>query len=98
MSNAYKILDSLTDKASWKKKRADNIEAARRCKEVLTDANSYWKYPPDHERVKEAVGTWISRARRCHAIFMGREPVIDNFIYIDGADQGTGPLFVRERK
>jgi hypothetical protein len=67
----------------WRKNRAGYIEAARGCKEALTRPDGFWRYSPDDQRVKDAVGKWVARARRAHAIVMEREPVIQNFVVID---------------
>lgn len=92
----HPIIDLLTDSKKWSNKRDQNIEAGRKCRDVLTDPNSHWKYPPDDERVKEAVGKWVERARNCHAIAMGRRPVISKFVYVSEDNQIEGQLFTRK--
>lgn len=89
------ILATLTDSKSWAKKRQENLDMARRCKEVLTDPNSYWRYTPDDERVKLAVNSWVERARKAHEFSLGRKPVIENFVYIGNGINYNGALYAR---
>jgi hypothetical protein len=65
-------------KESWKKKRDDSLDMARRVRDLLTDPNGSYAYAPNDIRVRTAVGQWVLRALKSHAIYMGRQPVINN--------------------
>lgn len=67
--------------AHWRKNRSENIQAARDCRDTLIE---HWGYSADDQRVTDAVNFWLRRARRCHAIVMGRAPIIQNLFVFDG--------------
>jgi hypothetical protein len=83
----------LTDKQIWKRQRRENMQAARACRQALTNPHGYWRYASDDYRVIEAVGSWVARARRAHAIFMGREPIAKSFICIHNDNVKGGQLY-----
>lgn len=90
--------------AEWRRRRAGNIQAARRCREALTmlqhvtiDDVTWLTWPrftAEDPIVREAVGQWVARARRAHRVALGREPVIPNFIYVNNATTIRGELYV----
>ncbi|MDR3620518.1 MAG: hypothetical protein P4L85_14300 [Paludisphaera borealis] len=60
----------------WRKNRSGYLQTARNCREALTDPNGPWGFGRDDERVKEAVGKWVARARKAHKLaraFAARE-------------------------
>ncbi|HZZ77463.1 MAG TPA: hypothetical protein VFE62_03030 [Gemmataceae bacterium] len=87
----------LTDPERWRKARGAYMQEARRCKATLTDMRSHWRYAPDDIRVKEAVAKWVTRARNAHAFALGRKPVIEHFLIIDGNRSCMGPLYAGRR-
>jgi hypothetical protein len=59
-------------KASALRQRKAYMFSARATRQLLTDPAGNWRYSPNDERVKEAVGVWVARARAAHAAAMGR--------------------------
>lgn len=92
------IFQSLTNLDTWRSKRADAMHSARACRKTLTNPAGHWAYSPDDERVLAAVGSWVKRARRAHAIVMQREPIIDNFVAITSQGVQKGPLYAGEKQ
>lgn len=83
----------LTAKANWKRKRDESLSMARLTRITLTRLDGFWGYAPDDIRVAAAVSKWVELARRAHAVYMGREPIIPNFIYINNETVRTGALY-----
>jgi len=86
---------NLFSKDKWRMNRAENIEAGRACRATLTDPEGHWRYASDDARVAMAVSVWIDRARRCHAIVMGREPVIRKVVIDHYGTVAQGPVFAQ---
>jgi hypothetical protein len=78
----------------WFQKRDEEMEYCRKNMAVLTDPNGFWKYDRRDPRVLKANAHCIERARRCHAIAMGRVPLIKNFIVADESGAVKGDLYV----
>ena len=89
------MLPGLFDPETWKTQRREAMEAARGCRAVLTDPEGSWRYAPDDERVRKGVGVWVAKARRAHAIALGRKPVLPQFAYVDETGYRVGPVHVR---
>lgn len=87
------MLSWLLDAARWRQKRATNIAMARKTRATLTDTASHWRYAPEDERVQKATAHYVRRARRAHAIAMGREPVIKDIVIVDNGGGYRGPLY-----
>jgi hypothetical protein len=51
---------------------------------------------PDHPEVRNAVRFWVGRARRAHAIAMGREAVCEEFLIARQGEGFVGPLYARK--
>lgn len=79
----------------WKQRRDYHMIAARECREALTNPEGYWKLQPDDARVKEAMRFWVVKARRAHRISLGREPMIENFLYITSNQAIQGALYAQ---
>ena len=106
----YRILADLTSKVTWLAKRDVYMEAARECKNALTIDRPYsftscgkifyvsgtarYSGQPEHPNVKAAVSVWVAKAKRAHAIAMGREAVIENAIFINNQQSAEGGLYV----
>jgi hypothetical protein len=102
------LLDMFTDATRWRALRAGYLEAARKCREALTtDKECCYtgldgvqrtfvleaRCQPGDPEVKAAVRYWVQRARRAHAIAMGREPVMKNFVFIGQQGAYQGPVY-----
>jgi hypothetical protein len=88
------MIASLLSRARWLKQRDLNLEAARKNLAALVNPDGAWKYERDHPAVKQANRFWITRARNCHNIALGRIPVLEDFIYIDNNHYSRGAIFV----
>lgn len=78
----------------WKKARAGYMNQARLCKETLTDPLGHWRLDAGDERVKMAVQCWIDRARRAHAIALGRVALMENAVLVCNGAAVRGSVFV----
>lgn len=103
------MFSDLTSKERYRKARRENMKAARECRQALIsplrapvfrDGVCTFDGAPlcaaldkDDPRVKAAVGRWVARARRDHAILMGRIPVIPRLTVIGETGARTGQLF-----
>ncbi len=87
--------ESLADAQRWKNRRDESMDMARSTRECLTKDSGYWAYQPSDERVALAVGVWVKRARDCHAIALGRRPVIGKMVIIENGMQASGALYAR---
>jgi hypothetical protein len=81
----------------WREMRASKLNAARSCRDTLTNPDGFWRYSEDDERVKKAVRFWVARARNCHELAMGRRPV-HQVAVIGGGGMVEGTLFASERE
>lgn len=79
----------LANKTTWQMLRRSYLKAARACRDTLIGRG----YKPNDTNVYDAVMFWVKRARRAHAIVMGREPIIDNFVAITSHGTYQGPLY-----
>ena len=86
------LLHGLTDRGKWIRKRDEAIQMARDTRATLTRPDGHWRYPDDDPRVAKAVQFWVDRARRAHAIALGRQPIIRNIVINNQQSQ----LFARE--
>lgn len=77
----------------WFKKRDGYMRGARGCKEALTRSDGFWRYAADDERVTAAVARWVGKARRAHAVAMGREPITERFTVISNSEVISGALY-----
>jgi len=84
------LFQYLSDINIWRKKRSEYLQYARQCRDTLVTKRGL---SVDDEVVKTAVMWWVKRARRAHAIVMGREPVIDNFVAITSHGTYKGELY-----
>jgi hypothetical protein len=84
----------LFNPARWRNLRNSYLKAARDCRRTLTDPQGHWRYAVDDPQVKKAVGFWVQRARRAHAIALGREPITENAVVIQDGQGIRGPLYV----
>lgn len=86
---------TLTDSAKWFAKRDQAMQAARSNMAALMNPNSFWACDRNHPTVLEANRTWVERARRCHNLAMGREPLFHHtFITNEGVMQ-SGLVYAR---
>lgn len=83
----------LFSKEYWQKKRAEYLQCARECKEILTDQGGHWSYQISDERLKDAMQPWVDRAKNAHAFALGRKPVICNFYYQDEKISYKGNIY-----
>lgn len=89
------LLNILTSAPEWRKKRREYFIAARACRDALTNPEGYWRYDIQDERVKDAVGKWVARARKAHDFSLGRKPVIENFVMMNSQSVYQGNLYVK---
>lgn len=85
----------LGDKEFWKEARDGDMIAARECRDALTNPEGHWRYDKDAARVKEAVGSWVRRARNAHELAMGRRPVIEKVVVITNSATMHGQLLAK---
>lgn len=90
-------MDSLLTPAHWFRLRDESLDMARKTREVLTDLEGWFKYSANDDRVKRAVGAWLERAQNAQMIGMGRMPVIENCVVIQGGEGVQGKVFVDNR-
>jgi hypothetical protein len=98
----------IPDSTRWRALRASNMDAARKCRAALTEDKpcSYVgidgvrhayvmkaRCQPGDPEVNVAVRKWVDRARHAHAIAMGREPVVKNFVFIGQQGAYQGPVY-----
>lgn len=81
----------------WKQARASYMEAARGCRDTLTNPAGHWGYELNDPRVKYAVGVWVDKARDAHAIALNRRPVIENAVVIHDGNFTSGSLYATPR-
>lgn len=98
--NKYRALEGLFSADNWREKRAHNLIGARNCRKALTNPISSLMptYAKDDPVVKEAVGKWVARARRCHAMALGRKPVAENLVIIGRGGMYQGAMFASEAR
>lgn len=89
--NRYRALEGIFSADRYRRLRAESLQGARECREVLTNPSCdlMTRYSPDDPRVKKAVGFWIERARRFHAIAMGRKALSGTFVVIGHGGSGV---------
>lgn len=76
----------------WQVQRTLYMQAARSCKKALTEKRRYElemvsyifgpEYPPNAPQVRDAVKSWVDKARNAHAFAMGRKPIIESILII----------------
>jgi len=81
------------DPEHWKKYRTAMMTAARGCRIALIRPDGVYRLSADDACVKIAVGKWVARARRAHALAMGREPVIERFSFIINEGIAYGSIY-----
>lgn len=81
--------------AHWFRLRDESISAARSNIIALTKLDGHWRYDRRDQRVLDATRVWVNKAKRFHGIGMGRIPLFQNFICIDGARSCSGKLYVQ---
>jgi hypothetical protein len=90
----HPMMAMFSDPQYWFRKRDAAMEHARVNMRVLMNKNCGWKYERNDPRLIEANKFWVARARRCHSIGMGWEPVIRDFVYADEHGMAKGTLYV----
>ena len=78
----------------WRRLRAEYMNAARACRDTLTNEEGYWRYSELDPRVKSAVGIWVGKARSFHNILMGRRAIIQNAVFISSHGISKEPLYL----
>lgn len=87
---------NLFSPARWRTHRDNAMLSARACRAALTDPTGHYRLAPDDQRVKDAVASWVAKARRAHAIALGREPVIRNMVVVDAEGAVSGAVYAGE--
>lgn len=67
----------------WRQRRKDAMMCARKLKKILTNPTGHYQYAPDDERLKHALRFWVNRAKRYHALSLGRESLHMEFQVFD---------------
>lgn len=88
-----RVMIEMFSKANWAKKRGEYLEAARGCRDTLTNPNGYWRYDRNDERVKKALTFWIDRARNAHEFALGRKAIIGNMVVINGGQGAVTAIY-----
>ena len=87
------MLDDFFSKDRWFTNRKVYMVAARECRDTLTNPEGHWHYASNDGRLKQAVGSWVIKAREAHKIALGRRPMIVKAVVIDGAGLATGSMY-----
>lgn len=78
-----------SSKIAWRHQRRSYLQAARECRRTLIDQRGY---APADARLRHAAQFWVNRARRAHAIAMGREAITD-FLFISEGGSSRGKIY-----
>lgn len=82
----------------WLGQRDGYMEQARKNMAVLLDKNGTWKLERNDPVVLKANLFWVNRAKRCHAIGLGRIPITDKFSYVSNCGEFHGSVFVNQEQ